>query len=281
MCRFKSYVVTKDLKVHGSRKTCSHEDIMQELKLEDGKEQNAILMREHVKIEVTPKNDKAMTRNLADWTYREDEPGALPEWYKNNKNRIEEAVFLQLSEDLKIQLVLDGEEREVTDTEIYAFNAKYVIIHGSSRMVGHGSSTMVGYDSSTMVGYDSSRMEGYDSSRMVGHGSSRMVGYDSSRMEGHGSSTMVGYDSSTMVGYDSSRMEGHGSSTMVGYDSSTMVGYDSSTMVGYDSSRMEGHDSSTMEIKSNTAVAICNGKIYVSKEATVKKTDKPINASKV
>ncbi len=115
MCRFKSYIVTKDLKIHGSRKTCSHEDIMQELKLEDGKEQNAILMREHVKIEVTPKNDKAMTRNLADWTYKEDEPGALPEWYKNNKNRIEEAVFLQLSEDLKIQLVLDGDASKCGD----------------------------------------------------------------------------------------------------------------------------------------------------------------------
>jgi hypothetical protein len=217
MCRFKSYVVTKDLKVHGSLKTCSHAEILDELELQDSKDQNAILMREYVQIEVYPKNsDVPKTRNLADWIYHEDEPGTLPEWYIKNKERIQEAVFLQLTTDLKLQLVLNGESLEFTDRQAFGY--------GSSTMVGHGSSTMVGYDSSKMVGY--------------------------------------------------------GSSKMVGYDSSTMVGYDSSTMVGYGSSTMVGYDSSTMEIKSETSVALCNGKIFVHKKATVIIQEK-IDASKV
>lgn len=94
MCRFKSYIVTKDLKVHGSRRTSSHEQILAELQIKDGTNENAILMREHVKIEVYPKDETKMTRDLTQWIYREDEEGTLPEWYKKNKGRIEEAVML-------------------------------------------------------------------------------------------------------------------------------------------------------------------------------------------
>ena len=42
MCKFKSYVVTKDLKVHGSLHTSSHEEIMTKLKIADVTDQDKV-----------------------------------------------------------------------------------------------------------------------------------------------------------------------------------------------------------------------------------------------
>ena len=134
MCQFKSYIVTNDLKIHGSLKTCRHEDLLAELKLEDLKDQNTIQTRKFVRVEVTPKNKQHMTRNLADWVYREDEEDTLPEWYRKNKSRIEEAVFLQLTEDLKLQVAIEGEEKNFTDIQGYAVNPKKVCTCGSSNV---------------------------------------------------------------------------------------------------------------------------------------------------
>jgi hypothetical protein len=159
MCRFKSYIVTKDLKVHGSHKTSSHEEILAQIDVKDIENQNAVLTREHVKIEVTPKDKAKMTRDLKDWTYSEDEVGTLPEWYRQNKGRIEEAVFLQLSKDLKVQLALGSEECEVTDTEIYVFDSSRVVAYGSSQVDAYGSSQVDAYGSSQVDAYGSSQVE--------------------------------------------------------------------------------------------------------------------------
>jgi len=183
MCRFKSYIVTKDLKVHGSHKTSSHEEILAQIGDKDIENKNAVLTREHVKIEVTPKDKTKMTRDLKDWTYSEDEVATLPEWYRQNKGRIEEAVFLQLSKDLKVQLALGSEEREVTDTEIYVFGSSQVVANGSSQVVAYGSSQVEANGSSQVEANDSSRVVAYGSSQVVANGSSRVVAYGSSKVE--------------------------------------------------------------------------------------------------
>jgi hypothetical protein len=183
MCKFKSYIVTKDLKIHGSRKTSSHETIMAELEIKDVEDQDKILLREHVKIEVAPKDERKMTRNLKDWIYREDEENTLPEWYCMNKGRIEEAVFLQLTEDLKVQLAIDKEEREVVDTEIYTRDSSTVDAWGSSTVVARDSSTVVARDSSTVVAWDSSKVVAWDSSTVDAWDSSTVVARGSSTVE--------------------------------------------------------------------------------------------------
>ena len=164
MCNFKSYVVTSDLKVHGSHQTGSHEKIIESIGLKPLVDQDAILTRDRVCVEVTQKNKSKMTRNVRDWVYCEDETASLPEWYKKNKGRIEETVFQQLMEDLKIQLVLNDEIREVTNVELYCFDSSTVISYGSSKVISYDSSTVESYDSSTVISYDSSKVVSHDSS---------------------------------------------------------------------------------------------------------------------
>jgi hypothetical protein len=304
MCRFKSYIVTKDLKVHGSRRTSSHEDILEELKIEDGKDQNAILMREHVKIEVYPKDDNKKTRNLADWIYREDEPGTLPEWYQKNKARIEETVLLQLTEDLQVQLAMGEEEREVTDTEIYVFDSSKVVAWGSSKVVARGSSQVVAWGSSKVDARGSSqvdargsskvdargsskvdargssKVDAWDSSKVDAWDSSQVVAWDSSQVVARGSSQVDARDSSKVDARDSSKVDARGSSKVDARDSSKVVAWGSSQVVAWDSSQVDARGSSKVEISSEFAVVSCHGKIFVNKKATVIVQDK-VEADKV
>lgn len=109
MCNWKSYIVTSDLKVHGSLKTDSHLILQNELGLKDHTDENAILTRDFIKIEVTPKQLPILNRDLANFVYTEDEEKTLPQWYLANKLRIQEAVMMQLAEDLKVQVILKDE----------------------------------------------------------------------------------------------------------------------------------------------------------------------------
>ena len=69
MCKYFSCIITRDLKVYWSKKSCSHEDILSELKLSDTK----LVDRDFVRIEITPKKLENITRNAGDWNYRVDE----------------------------------------------------------------------------------------------------------------------------------------------------------------------------------------------------------------
>jgi hypothetical protein len=55
----------------------------------------------------------------------------------------------------------------------------------------------------------------------------------------------------------------------VSHDSSRVVSYGSSRVVSHDSSQVESYDSSQVEIKSELSTVICNGKIFVNKDAAV------------
>ena len=262
MCRFKSYVVTKDLKIHGSYKTGSHEKILAENGIPEFMScQEALLTREYVCIEVTPKNLLQMTRDLADWVYTEDEKDSLPEWYRRNKARIEEAVFLQLGKDLQIQLALGNEEHKVTDTEIYAFDQSQVNAYGSSKVDAYGSSQV--------YTYSSSKVYAYDSSQIYASGSSQVVAYDSSQVDAYGSSQVVAYGSSRVDAYDSSQVNAYGSSKVDAYGSNQVRAYGSSKVDAYGSSQVHAYDASQVKIKSKTAIVSCKDKIFINKQATV------------
>lgn len=94
MCEYFSCVITKDLKVHWSKKTIAHEDIITELKLEDKKLEN----REFVRIEIAPKDRTKMTRNPKDWNFRVDEAKTLPDWFIENQKKATEATVVKTTE---------------------------------------------------------------------------------------------------------------------------------------------------------------------------------------
>ncbi|MCJ7459187.1 MAG: hypothetical protein MUP17_09370, partial [candidate division Zixibacteria bacterium] len=62
MCKYFSCVITKDLKVHWSKKTVNHEELLTEIKIEDVK----LNERDFVRIEITPKDQDQITRNPDD-----------------------------------------------------------------------------------------------------------------------------------------------------------------------------------------------------------------------
>ena len=232
MCNYFSCIVTRDHKVHWSKKTCRHEDIIAELKLADVK----LVDRDFVRVEVTPKDITHLTRNREDWNpIKVDEEGTVPAWYKKAQTVIEESVWSSWEESVKVQVVIGSENADVTDT--------YLLVQNCS-------------------------------STVVARGSSKVVARDSSKVVARGSSTVVAWDSSTVEAWDSSKVEARDSSKVEARDSSTVEARDSSTVVARDSSTVEARDSSKVEISSKTAVALCHGKIFVHKEATVQVQNK-------
>jgi hypothetical protein len=147
MCNYFSAIVTRDLKVHWSKKTCRHEDIIAELKLADTK----LVDRDFVRVEITPNNKEKLTRNRADWTYKVDEDDTVPAWYKKAEAIIQASIWVNWSESAKTQIVIDSESIEVTDT--------YLLVQSSSKVVARGSSKVVARGSSTVEAWDYSKVE--------------------------------------------------------------------------------------------------------------------------
>jgi hypothetical protein len=215
MCQYFSCIITKDLKVHWTKKTTAHEEIIAEAKLEDKKLEN----RDFVRIEISLKDTTKVTRNPDDWKFKVDEEDTLPEWFIENQKKVEKACWKAWEESVQIQLGLNDENKgELEDTLVFL----------------HGSSSAVLNDSSSAELNDSSSAELYDSSSAVLHGSSSAELHGSSSAELH----------------------------------------DWSSAVLYGSSSAELYDSSSAELKSKISIAISNNKIFVHKEATIKKTCK-------
>jgi len=195
MCRYFSCIVTHDLKVHWSKSGPNHEAIIAEAKLDDSKLEN----REFVRIEITPKNVEAITRDAKDWILTVDEPSTIPNWFKKNQKQAEKKCWLAWEESVKIQIALGEEERTVTDS--------YIVLCGSSHAVLCGSSHAELWDSSHAVLYGSSHAVLRGSSHAELRDSSHAELYDSSHAVLCGSSQAVLRDSSHAELYDSSHAE--------------------------------------------------------------------------
>jgi hypothetical protein len=281
MCDYFGCIITKDLKVHWSKRTFAHEDLLSELKLED----KNLEAREFIRVEILPNDKACMTRNREDWTFKVDEVKTLPNWYEKNVIQCRKLCWEAWEQSVQVNLALGKEEKTVTDTMIEAYGSSKVVAHGSSNVVAYGSSKVVAYDFSKVVAYGSSKVVAHDSSTVEAYGSSKVVAHGSSTVEAYGSSTVEAYGSSKVVAHDSSNVVAHGSSTVEAYDSSTVEAYGSSKVVAYGSSTVEAHSSSTVEahgsstveahdfskveIKSDTTVVLCHQKIFVSEKATV------------
>ena len=179
MCRYFSCVVTRDLKVHWSKQSMSHEDLLAALTLEDKK----LHERDFVRIEIVPKDEHEMTRNADDWTIKIDEERTLPNWYEKDITKIQTACWKEWQESVNVNLILEGESKEVTDTMIFAFQARSVVARGSSHVEA--------WDSSHVEAWDSSHVEARDSSHVEARDSSHVEAWDSSHVEARDSSHVV------------------------------------------------------------------------------------------
>jgi hypothetical protein len=253
MCNYFSCIVTRDLKVHWSKRTCSHEDIVAELKLTDVK----LVDRDFVRIEVTPNNKEKLTRYQADWTYHVDEESTIPAWYKKAEKTIQEVIWTSWSDSVKTQLVIGEESADVMDTYLLVQNcSSTVVARGSSTVEAWDSSNVVAHDSSKVVAHDSSTVEAWGSSNVIAHDSSKVVAHDSSNVIAHDSSKVIAWDSSNVIAWDSSTVVAWDSSNVIAHDSSKVEAWDSSTVEAWGSSTVVAWDSSKVEIKSEHAVAL-------------------------
>jgi len=264
MCRYFSCIVTRDLKVHWSKSGPNHEAIIAEAKLDDSKLEN----RDFVRIEITPRNVGAITRDAKDWILTVDEPSTIPKWFEKKQKQAERKCWLAWRESVKTQVALGEEERTVMNNHILLCGSSHAELWGSSHAELWGSS-----HAELRV---SSHAELWGSSHAVLWGSSHAVLWGSSHAELWDSSHAVLWDSSHAELRNSSHAELRDSSHAVLWDSSHAELRGSSHAVLRGSSHAELWDSSHAALKSKFATVLDHGtgEILVTAEAKVKVASK-------
>ena len=210
MCRPASFVLTKD-RVFWSKKSDSHEDIIEEFELHS----DGVRGPNIVRVEVTHRD---MRTPLSEWKF-EVVQDDLPPWHDPDVD--ESRARTALIEWAAHKLVIDR-ACEVIDGQVYAYGSSSVTAYGSSRVTAYGSGTVTAYGSSRVKAFGSSTVYAYDSSTVYAYGSSSVMAY--------GSSTVTAYDRSTVYAYGSSSVTAYGSSTVYAYGSSTVKAYGSGTV---------------------------------------------------
>ena len=185
-CQYFSCIITKDLKVHWSKRTMAHEDLLAELRLEDKKLEE----RDFVKIEIAPKDVKKVSRNRDDWTFKVDEERTLPNWYDENVVKCQGACWKAWEESVQVNLAIDKEEKHGKDQLFFAYDSSTVRTSGSSTVEAYDSATVQAYDSATVQAYDSATVEAYGSARVVAYGSATVKAYDSATVEAYDYATV-------------------------------------------------------------------------------------------
>ena len=87
MCKFWSCVLTREGKVLWNKEYNSHEQLINDGKLNDTKLKD----RDFVRIEITPKN--IFSKKRTDWAYKVDEPETIPCWYEEDLRHFESLVW--------------------------------------------------------------------------------------------------------------------------------------------------------------------------------------------
>jgi len=248
-CQYFSCIITKDFKVHWSKRTMAHEDLLAELKLEDKKLEE----RDFVKIEIAPKNNAKMTRDRNDWVYIIDEERTLPNWYDENVVKCQAACWKAWQESVEACLAVDKEEKTCKDQLFFAY----------------GSAKVIAYDSATVRAYNSAKVIASGSATVIAYGSATVIAYDSATVRAYNSATVIAYGSATVIAYGSATVIAYGSAKVEAYGSAKVEAYDSAKVLAYGSAKVLAYGSATVELKSDYATVLCHGEIFVTEKATV------------
>jgi len=187
--------MTRTGKVLWSERMVSHEELISEHKLKDDR----LGDRDFVKFEITPKSMEKVTRSRADWQFKVDEEGTLPEWFLAKRKLLEVKCWAAWTDSVKVNLAVGDEKIEVKNRYVLAAGNANVVAYGSSKVEAYNSSNVEAYGSSKVVACDSSKVEAYNSSNVVACGSSNVEAYGSSNVEAYGSSIIRVCSSSVKV----------------------------------------------------------------------------------
>jgi hypothetical protein len=221
MCKPASFVMTKD-RVYWSRKSDSHEDIIEEFGLSHLDTNQPGIAR----VELSPANDDLRTP-IAEWVFKADQD-ILPEWWE--PVWAEEQTRKVIAEWADAKLLLSG-ARVVKEGLVYAYGSATVEAYGSATVKAYGSATVKAYDSATVKAYDSATVEADDSATVEAYDGATVEAYGSATVKADDSATVEAYDGATVKAYDGATVKAYGSATVKAYGSATVKAYRSATVI--------------------------------------------------
>jgi hypothetical protein len=192
MCEYFSCLITREGLVVWNDRTNSHDELVKTANLKDEKLED----RDFVRIEITPKDKKKITRDKNDWELKVDEEGTLPKWYTEKQTENEKKCFDAWAISVKTQVLINAETADITD--------KYVLCAGKSRVALHGKSSAKLCDNSSaeLCGNSSADLWGNSSAELYGNSSANLSGNSSAKLYGNSSAKL--YDNSRVIKYSES-----------------------------------------------------------------------------
>ncbi len=176
-----SFVVTKN-KVFWSKKSDSHQDIIEEYHLVEMVNNQVTFVR----TEISPE-DRDLRRPPKEWKFIVEQD-ILPDWY--DPKEVERRCRIALTKWRKTKLIID-KNAEIKNGQIYVYGNSQVKAYNSSQVFAYNLIQVFAYNSSQVLAHDSSRVFAYDSSRVLAYDSSRVFAYNSSWVEAYDSSQVV------------------------------------------------------------------------------------------
>ena len=180
MCKPASMVLTKH-KVFWSKKTDSHESIIEEFKLA----QDGVRGPNVIRVEICPTAGN-INEPLENWVFHVDQD-LLPGWF--NAKECEARTRNALIEWTAAKIIRTG-SRTVTEGRVWAY--------GDSTVKAYGKSYVEAYANSHVEAYANSHVEAYEKSYVEAYGKSYVEAYDNSTVKAYANSHVEAYENATI-----------------------------------------------------------------------------------
>lgn len=197
MCKFKSFIVTKD-KILYSLKEEFHTHILDEYGINDTKQ-----CADFVRVEFLPKND-IFDINLDNWKLKVDQD-YIPDWFfvdaelpKLKKIMTEIIIPEQIFIDQK-DLIIKNNTVYVRDCIVHVHNHTYVKAYGTSKIKAYDKCKICAYDNTEVEAYDESYIAAYDKYKICAYDESYIEAYDESRVYAKDKSIITIFDSAKII----------------------------------------------------------------------------------
>lgn len=214
MCHPASFVLTKD-NVFWSKKTDSHEEIIEEFKLvQDGIRGPNIL-----RVEISPTTHRQysclrhpLLQPIDTWQFKVDQD-IMPEWYDSTADeaRTREALVAWYA----ARVVLSGTTRELQDTWAWVFGNAHVAVRGRSGVWAYDRATVQASDKTEVTAYDLARVAAYDNSVVRCH--------DATQCTACGSVSVIACDRTAVQAFGDSKIDARGNCQVDAFERSNVI----------------------------------------------------------
>ena len=210
MCRYFSCIVTPDKKVHYSLRTNSHDELMEELGIREKNNYEGLA----VKIEVTPATHK-ITRDIKDWILKVDDDTPEPDWYWNNRAKIEASIWEAWQKSIAVQLAIDTEFLTADNIIAYAYDKAHITAQGTAKIEA--------YDSARVIAYDTARVTAYDTAQVIAGDSTRVQAYQNTTVRAKNTAIVKAEDTAKITAYHNTHIKAIGHAHVDVYDDATVL----------------------------------------------------------